>query len=901
MASTAVVTVGAGVAQEASAPVIEEEFVIRGQFVPDEKRATSEVSNVLDEEALSLTGDSNIAESLKRVTGLSLVGGKFVFVRGLGERYSQTLLNGAQLPSPEPLRRVVPLDIFPNTLLSGVLVQKTYSPEFPLDFGGGVVNLRSSRIPDARFFEVGFSGSIDTATHTEDIVTHNGESTDWTTADWGAREFPEILRGFERGQESAQGEELRELAGESLRLSGYDVNVDSTPFANHGFEVSYGDNYYLGGHRFGLLFATDYGGSWNNNVGIRRDFVVNESPDGEIELDSNNDFSPAAGSCVEEGVEDCGLFNTTRSISLNGIVAVGWEPSADHAFQITSIVLRSTDKETLLQRGESGADPGTPRELVRNDWVERQAWANQAMGDHQFDVLADLWPGFSLTNFKWRAVYSKADRDVEDRKQYSRELTSAGNFRLETRPNEFFLTNGTLEDETVEFFGDIIQPLSVFGRAVDIKIGGGYNRTLRDSEVLRFGYDFVLQDLVPGDPRASIFARNDLLEQNVGSIITAENIRPGGLEVINLTDASDTFGARLRTLSGYFQLDAELAPTVRMAAGFRWEGSEQAATTITRSTLRCPELIGSARILPECAENPLADIPGGTEVVFPLEERFLLPAGTLTWEFLPNYQFRIGASQTINRPSLRELSFAQFIDPDRDVLVQGDPSLAIARVNNYDARLEWYFGKAQYLSIAGFYKDFTDPIEQIRRREGNTLFRSFQNAETANLFGAEIEWELRLPFLDRPLAKVFPYAKSWELFFNGNVSVIRSDVTLRFDPRNPVTNENRDLQGQSGVLANSQFGYEDVERGERMLVLFNYTGDRIQDVGVQGAPDFIDQAQYLVDFVYKKEFYVGSGVYELGFEARNLLGEEFQLTVGDLDAELWEIGRSFEVSFKIRY
>ena len=108
-----------------------EEVVVSGSFIPDEKRDTSEISAILDSSEIERTGDDNIAVALTRLTGLSLVRGKYVYVRGLGERYSAATLNGSGLPSPEPLKRVVPLDLFPTQLIESSIVQKTYSADMP--------------------------------------------------------------------------------------------------------------------------------------------------------------------------------------------------------------------------------------------------------------------------------------------------------------------------------------------------------------------------------------------------------------------------------------------------------------------------------------------------------------------------------------------------------------------------------------------------------------------------------------------------------------------------------------------------------------------------------------------------------------------------------------------------
>src|SRR5688500_12374127 len=121
-----------------AAPPVEE-IVVRGRR--NVARSTPEVVSVLSIQDIARTGEGNIAGSLQRVTGLSVVGNGFVYVRGLGDRYSLALLNGSPLPSPEPMRRAVPLDLFPTNVVASSLVQKTYSPTFTGEFGGGVINV----------------------------------------------------------------------------------------------------------------------------------------------------------------------------------------------------------------------------------------------------------------------------------------------------------------------------------------------------------------------------------------------------------------------------------------------------------------------------------------------------------------------------------------------------------------------------------------------------------------------------------------------------------------------------------------------------------------------------------------------------------------------------------------
>ena len=161
---------------EAAAPEAEDlklnEVVVLGRYIPEVLRSTSEVAAFLAPEDLARQGDSDAASALARVTGINIAEGRFVYVRGLGERYSAARLNGSPLPSPEPLQRVVPLDLFPTNILENVLVQKTYSVEYPGEFGGGIVDLRTLNIPKVKVLELSVSGSYNTETSGKDGLTY---------------------------------------------------------------------------------------------------------------------------------------------------------------------------------------------------------------------------------------------------------------------------------------------------------------------------------------------------------------------------------------------------------------------------------------------------------------------------------------------------------------------------------------------------------------------------------------------------------------------------------------------------------------------------------------------------------------------------------------------------------
>ena len=160
------------------------------------QRHPNQVISILSSAEIARTGEGNIAGALGRVTGLSVVGSGQVFVRGLGDRYSLALLNGLPLPSPEPLRRVVPLDLFPSSVISSTLVQKSYSVNYPGEFGGGVINLTTKAVPREGFVTIGGGVGFDTITTGEVGYTYYGSKSDWTGFDNGQRDLPPALAAY---------------------------------------------------------------------------------------------------------------------------------------------------------------------------------------------------------------------------------------------------------------------------------------------------------------------------------------------------------------------------------------------------------------------------------------------------------------------------------------------------------------------------------------------------------------------------------------------------------------------------------------------------------------------------------------------------------------------------------
>ncbi len=820
-----------GAAAARQAPQIEEIAVV-GRYVPDEKRATSAVSNVVGAEQFARTGDSDVAESLKRVAGLSTVGGKFVYVRGLGERYSTTLLNGAVLPSPEPVNRVVPLDLFPTAVLDSVLVQKTYSAQFPSEFGGGVLQLRTKKSTDEFFLNVSSSvGMNDRASFREGLAAGGGDLA-WLGYDGGHRALPEPLRRATEG-----GRELKrksaflggggytpaelQAIGRSLRNE-YAPAVEEMP-PDFDFSVSLGNWHPVGadgGARLSYLAAADYSNGWDADEIVRRTY---RTSDAGLELDDD---------LLYRGAE--------HSIDLSGILTAGLDFGGGHNIRATGVLLRKTDGRVGVEEGDLAQEAYVRRTEL--EWIERELLSGQLQGDHYFPGLNELTVG-------WRYSEVKAERDSPDHRRYRYDLENDGRFRFSTRADGNVRRWSALDDDAKDIGLDLSMVFHAPRGAV-VTAQAGYVRTEKEraSEIRRYSFF---------DQGAAAFDE-ELLARPLEEVLAAENIGPHGFELREFTRPTDNYRARNDSESFYLQGELNLDDRLRLNAGVRREAFSQTVDTF--------------------------DLFRDVSVVAGQESEDWLPAAGATL-ISGDHQFRIAYSETLSRPDFRELSPAAFTNPVTGREVAGNPELEIASITNYDFRWEWYFGFGDYMSAGVFHKEFDRPIESVIEA-GAEGRQTFANAGAGENRGAEWEVRKRLGFL----------GGRWEDWYvQSNVAYIESSVELRDEDRGVLTSVSRPLQGQSDWLFNAQLGYEPFT-GVTATLLYHYFGERVAEVGIEGAPDLIEQPFGELNLIYIHEL---GERWKLQLKLKNILDERSAVAQGGLETTGYNRGR--RLSLKADY
>ena len=821
----AVAAVVSSVTAAQQTPLIEEISVI-GQFVPDEKRGTDQIANVVGEEQFTRSGDSNIAESLKRVSGLSTVAGKYVYVRGLGERYATTLLNGAILPSPEPLNRVVPMDLFPTGILESVLVQKTYSAAYPGEFGGGVLQMRTKKSTDEFFWNFASTvGVIDNATFKDGFMVSGGD-TDWLGMDDGFRAPSQALLNA-----TANGNELKlksrfsgiGVPAEELEAVGESFNNQYTPTQesaapNVNISTSFGNFYDVGstGMKLNYLASLDYSNSWDINRIERNTFVPSS-----VGLDIQ---------------EDLDVVNTENSIDLSGIFSAGLDIDENNNVRFTSVALRQTDDRVFQTTGETLDAPDLSTTELQ--WVEREILSNQLQGDHYF-------PAFNELVVNWRYSDIIATREAPDTRSYRYD---GGEFssRVDGNMRSF----DVLEDNASELGIDLTMVL--YGPRNSIitpKLGYVSSEKERESEIRRFGFAF----------NGPIANDNQLLLRPLEEILSPENITEKGFVIRELTRPTDSYRANNSLEAFYGQVEFNFDDRLRLTFGGRQEDFEQVTTTF--------DLF-----------RPSAS------VVADLSRKEFLPAFSATYIHY-DHQFRFAYSETVSRPDFRELSMSPFINPETGREIFGNPNLDITSITNFDFRWEWYFGFADYVSAGVFYKEFVDPIEAVIFSPVDPRI-TYINAESAENQGIEIEGYKRLDFLG-PLGEDF--------YVQGNVSFIDSLVNIRQSDLGSLTSSSRPLQGQSDVLFNVQIGYEPYS-GTTATLLYHYFGDRIDSVGIEGAPDLIQEGYGELNFIFIKEL---NRNWQVTAKAKNILDARSEITQGSLLTNGFNLGR--EASIQVQY
>ena len=837
----------------------DEELVVSGSFIPDAKRNTSEISAVLDSSSIERAGDDNIAIALTRLAGLSLVRGKYVYVRGLGDRYSSASLNGLNLPSPEPLKRVVPLDLFPTSIIESSVVQKTYSADMPGEFGGGMVEIKTKAVPLDRIFEFSASTSFNTATSLKDdgLMYDGGE--DSLGYDNGIRSIPSsvqnaINNNLKLDRSNFNSTQLANFGREFENSALWVIQSGDVPL-DESYSLTYGDSLdglgidqiiNIPSATMGFMVTGGYKNSWDTQEGIRQ----------------TGDLQNVGGTVNVIVQNDKTFRSTTNDITAYAMAVLGVETDLSE-LKYTGLYIHKGSKEARILQGYDSSDSAN----VREDFTE---FYERELTNHQLNFNKTFENG-------WNLNVGLSDGEAERDSPYERVVfyedgNNDGVYLYDVNTGRNQTQFSMVEDQTTNVVIDLEIP---FGSSTFLRAGVESLENDRSAEVRSYRF------LAAGGP-----IPQDGLDNRIDYIFADQNFDPNRLLVIENTASSSPAGylGLLEVDSTYISVESKIRDNFEITAGIRHEDGLQQVNTF--------------------------DLFTGVDSTIDksIEEDYLLPSMTLTYlpEFDENLQFRLGLSQTIARPTFRELSPTLFIDVDTDRVIAGSLYLQDSEIDNIDLRAEYYFGLNQFLTAGIFYKDILNPIEETVNESGDLIITSYQNVPSAEITGFEIEYEQIFEAImdsNNDLIVKFNYTDTdSEVIVNPGDTYINNLGTSVNAQTLLANGRDTRLQGQSDTIANFQIGLDNLQDQSEATLIFNYVSDRVRARGVDVLPDIIEEPPLLVDFTYSRVLAYPNYDLKLSLELRNLLDEEYYASMRNVAIyDQYDLGQSASLGFKFSF
>jgi len=777
-----------GMVQETEIVAKAEQSRLEGQLLARQRAAAS--GDVIGRAEIAKTPDSNAAEAAKRVVGANVVAGRFVYVRGLGERYTNSLLDLAPLPSPEPDRAAVPLDLFPVDVVDNITIVKTFTPDLPGDFAGGSVQIDTRSIPEEPIASLSVSGGYNTRATFRDRHDYPGSRGDWLGHDSGLRQLPAAVPDDYPLTVGAATGEGTALTREDLQGYGRLLNsslrwrTDAFTPPNHGLGLVLGNGWELPGQQhLGAVGSVGYGRSYVERRGVVREFNGDPAdPRGYSEL---VDYD------VVEG-ED--------SVRWGAFGSVAYVPARNHELRLVALHSQLADDTTRVFDGYSD-EMGGEVSGARLQYASRGLDLGKLSGDHEIAA-------FNRARLAWSAQVSRATRDEPDTRDvgYARRALGELVYRVNVDADSGRHFFSDLVENGIAGTLDYTQPLDL-RRTVKLKAGGVVSLRHRDFESRRFNFfprpgvslGCTLEEFGPGCPDQTF---------------QPSAIESGDLRFEERTFASDQYRSELDVFAGYLMTDVRVAPTLRLIAGERVEKTHQLIHT-------------------------KAFVPGNFDDAR-VESTDLLPSASLILSASERTKLRTSATRTLARPQLRELAPFSFNDYYLGRTTTGNTELDLTRVTNLDLRLEHFPTLREVVAVSLFYKRFTDPIEPVLRPATGSggVMNTYQNTPGAWVVGVELESRKELDFLAAALEDVSAVA---------NLTLTRSRIELEQTGSGTITNLERPLVNQAPWVLNLALDYDNEDSGTRARLSYNVAGPSIVEVGAVGIDDAYQQPQHLID------------------------------------------------------
>ncbi|MCW8821844.1 MAG: carboxypeptidase-like regulatory domain-containing protein, partial [Sulfurovum sp.] len=794
-----------------------EEFVVLAPKVEgsiadviEEEKQSNAIANILGSEEFSKKGDSSAASALKRVTGVTLIGGKSIFVRGLGERYSNVELNSLPLASPNPTQRVVPLDIFPSSMIGSMKVQKSATADIPSNFGGGYIDLRTRDKYEEDYIKISFGlkGNSNTG---RDVVSHQGSDTDWLGFDDGYRDIPSVILDHtavnvgERigvfSTNTFSKEELMQLTKDFVTRN-YAITKEALPLGG-SFSIEGLKNFDINDEHKITVFG---------NYTYKAEHEYKEEQFFKYRYDSE-------GNQADTPESDGTTINASSTYSHGAMLNVNYSFADVLKVKYTKLFTHVGEKNTRVTEGRFGSDLDN---LIYHylDWSERTLNVDQLVGDFDYEL-------FNRKNtFNFGLEYVTALLDQPNNFFYADKLLDSGDKVILSGQTNFLSKKINSEDDVSAFYLNNKVDYGFFSDDDYMQVGLSYSAKNRVSEYQKFylknSGTAVDQFSIPGGDIESMldtYVRGDIDYVDRAFLISS------------LFSPADYFDAEVDETDMFFNIFSKPYEKLELMLGVRY-------VNLMQTIFQYEE--GAQRLIERNEES--------------LEVNDFFPSLSIKYKYDDNNHFDFAFSKTFIIPDLREFSSGVYFHPYDVATVMGNPELVNTNIYNVDLKYSHYFSDSEYIKVGAFYKYLDKPIEDTQLESSSLPIYSYMNSDFATLYGIEIDGRKSLGYFGKTMSKYY---------VSGNFSFTDSDVTLQEEQEALLTSNHRQLQGLSQTVINATFGYDDEDRS--VTLSYNNMGERIRKVGLlddTGSTiihyeDTIEIPPQLLDLVWIEKFNSG--------------------------------------------
>ncbi len=787
-------------------------------------------------------GDNDVGQAMRRMTGVTVEEGQYVYVRGLSDRYNRTVLNGASIPGLDPNRNSTQMDIFPVHLIDNVVVYKTFSAELPGDFVGGYINIETKSIPETATIHLSSSTSYNANANLNDsYLTYTGGRVNWLATGRGVQKIPDILTqgdpipSLSAAEQNTTDAAYLQSVTQAFGTQDMNIHRQAMPL-NHRVLASLGDRYLLFGNPLGYMLTLSH----------QRAFDAYQSGLSHIYKQRGIQSHTLAPLLALDDAK------STEHVLWGALLGLGYKPPG-HDIRLN---LMHTQKGNVTTRRQTGTKPEDDPDLhyfTQGLWYTQKSISTlQLKGTHEASQNKLLEVG-------WVAAYT-----LSRIYQPNLRFFTYGHYTPQADGGLYYLIQPSLGQVPTRYFRDLQEQLADMqlnlkhniGHATSkalLKGGGAVNVKSRTFREAQYRYNSPQVATVPnGKPNDYIAAKN-----------TWQSDRPTGTYITDASLMANNYDANQLIWAGYVLWEQPLPDNLHLSTGLRYEGTQ-------------------LRVISADPSKPQGQ----------LLLHDLLPSFKLTHRQNERLTYRAAYGRTLARPSFRELApFASF-DFIGDYILVGNPLLERTSINNVDLSAEYYPTQGEMLSVGLFYKHFQKPIERTFNIQATNPELTFRNVPESQAMGVEIG-------IKKQLSKEHPLFRAFSV--GTNVALIHTWVDI--DPEefalikayNAQASPKREMYGQAPYVLNAYLSY-DGKKGWKGTLGYNTLGKRISVI-TPGGPSTYELPRHNMDISISK---IIARTWKLRLSARNLLDAPFRF-VQDFNqttyfAQRYRTGRQLSVS-----